>query len=1130
MILSLLLAATSSLVVFLSYKVRSLQKEQERLRREGKEDSKVLFLNSRYASMGETIGNIAHQWKQPLNAIGTIQNSIKAALIFQGEISKEKLLNSVETSFKLIQHLAETIDTFYSFLSQQNSEKMSFTVAEELEKVRKITEYSFENSHITLNYELDINPTIQGNANEFTHAMLNLILNAKDAFDNSSVDAPLITVRVSDGDKICHITVSDNAGGIRLKPVEIVFDLHTTTKEEGSGLGLFMTKNIIENRFGGKISVKNIKGGACFTIAFPYAEYGEHYADTVTPDERLTLDRINQLSRKIIELEEVEHALKKWSDIFEQAQWGIVMCGAETMTLDLMNPAFAQMHGFEVKELIKKPIESIFAPECRDQVQCILQTLHQESHYAFESIHIRKDGSRFPVEIDITAVKDDNNNVLYRIANVRDITVYKEAEERLFLKQFALDHIKDAVFIVDENACFHYVNDGACNTLGYSREEFMGMNVGDVDPDFPRDRWREHWNILKKTGSITMELRHRRRDGTLFPVEVSANYIKYEGKSYNMAIARDITERLLLEEQKDNERMKLFFERQLVGMAITSTKYGWIQTNEKLQKMLGYTHEELVKLTWTELTYPDDLSADLYQFEKLLRGEIEDYMLEKRFMCKDGSIVYTNLAVSCVRNDDRSVNYVLALLEDITERKAVQEALADRERELRSLADSSPGMMGSFYLRPDGSTCMPYVSPNIIDLFGLAPEDVADDSRAIFKLYHPDDNDRIFETIAESARTMSVWHQEFRILHPFKGERWMESNTMPQPHPQGGIVWYGYIHDITERKKIEEKLTRSETSLKEAQKIAKIGSWELELPRQKLTWSDETYRIFEIDQGQTDELHTIFYDSVHPDDREIVNKAFEESLKTKLPFEIVHRIVIGDRLKYVLESCETQYDTDGNPVLSIGTVQDITERKAAEEALQSNRNLLHAILESSPEVIIFALDKNYRYIAFDSKHTYVMRTIFGKEIAIGMNMLEAVIADADREIAKRSFDRALGGESFIAEEEYGDERFSRNYWQIFYAPIYSESGEIIGLTCFNMDITERKKAEELIQTMNATLEKRVIERTAQLEEAVTKLHDEITQKNMLQQEQLLLEERLSKIAASVPGVNYIFEQTVEGIV
>ncbi len=307
MLYPVLLAITSSLAVILAYQNRSLKKEQARLCKENKEDSKVLFLKSRYASMGETVGNIAHQWKQPLNAIGAIQNSIKAALIFQGDISKEKLLYSVETSFKLLQHLAETIDTFYSFLSQRNNEKMNFKIADELEKVRKITEYSFENSRIQLNFELETNPIILGNPNEFTHAMLNLILNAKDAFDTAPVSSPLITVHVSGGEEeTCTITVTDNAGGIRLNPVDMVFDLHITTKEEGSGLGLFMTKNIIENRFGGTISVKNTKNGACFTITFPYAEYGEYFNDEMPHNEKLSLERINQLSHKIIELEELE--------------------------------------------------------------------------------------------------------------------------------------------------------------------------------------------------------------------------------------------------------------------------------------------------------------------------------------------------------------------------------------------------------------------------------------------------------------------------------------------------------------------------------------------------------------------------------------------------------------------------------------------------------------------------------------------------------------------------------------------------------------------------------------------------------------------------------------------------------
>ncbi len=530
----------------------------------------------------------------------------------------------------------------------------------------------------------------------------------------------------------------------------------------------------------------------------------------------------------------------------------------------------------------------------------------------------------------------------------------KAAEERLLLKKFALDHINEAVFLIDEDSMFHYVNERACASLGYTKEELITMGVTNLDPDFPIEQWRNHWEDIKKHKTTLILTHHRKKDGSVFPIEVSSNYFEYNGVGYSLAISRDITERLQLEAQKDNERMKLFFERQLVGMAITSPQEGWLHTNEKLQQMLGYTHEELTQLTWTEMTYPEDLAPDIEQFEHLLRGEIEDYMLEKRFIRKNGSIVYTNLAVSCVRNDDRSVNYVLALLEDITERKEI-EALLEKER--RFLID--------------------------------------------------------------------------------------------------------------------------------AQRVAHTGSWYLDIPNGVLTWSDETYRIFELEKEDIDDLHKTFYEHVHPEDREMVQAPYVESLKTRLPYQVEHRIVMSDgRIKYVIESCEHTYAEDGTPLYSTGTVQDITERKKAEDALQSNRNLLHAILESSPGVITFALDTHYRYIAFDSKHVDVMRTIFGIEISIGMNMLEAITTHRDREIAKRSFDRTLAGESFIAEEEYGDERISHKYWQIFYSPVRSETDEIIGLTCFNVDITERRQTEEMIKELNATLEQKVKERTLQLQKSL----------------------------------------------
>lgn len=151
-------------------------------------------------------------------------------------------------------------------------------------------------------------------------------------------------------------------------------------------------------------------------------------------------------------------------------------------------------------------------------------------------------------------------------------------------------------------------------------------------------------------------------------------------------------------------------------------------------------------------------------------------------------------------------------------------------------------------------------------------------------------------------------------------------------------------------------------------------------------------------------------------------------------------------------------------------LREITEeynnkRKLEEMNEKFNRtnSLLLAIFESSPEVIVFALDNNYRYLSFNNRHKETMREIWGKEIEVGMNMLDEVIGcHSDCTRAKENFDRTLAGENFSLIEEYGDERFSRLIWQNYYSPIYSNDKKITGLTCFSHNITERIQAEEEI--------------------------------------------------------------------
>lgn len=165
------------------------------------------------------------------------------------------------------------------------------------------------------------------------------------------------------------------------------------------------------------------------------------------------------------------------------------------------------------------------------------------------------------------------------------------------------------------------------------------------------------------------------------------------------------------------------------------------------------------------------------------------------------------------------------------------------------------------------------------------------------------------------------------------------------------------LTDITELKRAEEELRESERRLVEAQNLAHIGNWELDLIKDELAWSDGIYRIFEIDKEKFGESYEAFLDAIHPDDRERVNNAYTNSLKTKQPYNIVHRLLMKDgRVKFVNERCETFYDPTGKALRSVGTVQDITEQKLREDELARYRDHLAEEVNQRTEELRLARD------------------------------------------------------------------------------------------------------------------------------------------------------------------------------
>lgn len=163
----------------------------------------------------------------------------------------------------------------------------------------------------------------------------------------------------------------------------------------------------------------------------------------------------------------------------------------------------------------------------------------------------------------------------------------------------------------------------------------------------------------------------------------------------------------------------------------------------------------------------------------------------------------------------------------------------------------------------------------------------------------------------------------------------LQSTLLDDNAPSKGEI--ATILDITELKKTENDLKISEVRLKEAQKVAHVGNWELDIPAKILHWSDEIYRIFGIQPQQTKATYELFWATIHPDDRKMVQTAYTKHIEEKNHYDIDHRVVLKDgTIKHVHERCRTEYDGNGNPVRSLGTVQDITIRKIAEDKLQKS--------------------------------------------------------------------------------------------------------------------------------------------------------------------------------------------------
>ncbi len=350
-----------------------------------------------------------------------------------------------------------------------------------------------------------------------------------------------------------------------------------------------------------------------------------------------------------------------------------------------------------------------------------------------------------------------------------------------------------------------------------------------------------------------------------------------------------------------------------------------------------------------------------------------------------------------------------------------------------------------------------FISRNVEKIYGFTAEEIQERGAELwFGRVHPDDKENLIKKWQAFFEEDIPFDIEYRIKRKDGEWIWLADKAVEKRDKEGRTVAYGIFTDITGRKRAEEALRNNETFLKIAQEVAHLGSWELDLLKNKLYWTDETYYIFEIDPGKFDATYEAFIDCMHPDDRALVAKVYADSLATRTGFYVEHRILMRDgSVKYVEERCQTYFADDGTPLRSIGTVLDITERKRIEEELRFNEERFRALSLAAFEGIVFAKTGKI----FDCNEQFARIAGYGRDELIGTDGFKLIHPDDLACVRRSILSESEEAYAFRMLHKDGSVRDVEAHPRMMIV-----KGENLRVTAVN-DITDRKKVEESLETL-----------------------------------------------------------------
>ncbi|HET6272935.1 MAG TPA: PAS domain S-box protein, partial [Bacteroidota bacterium] len=736
--------------------------------------------------------------------------------------------------------------------------------------------------------------------------------------------------------------------------------------------------------------------------------------DEIAMDIAFAIRAIEQENQRRQAETDLRESEARFRAMYENAGIGIVLVDEKGRPME-SNLAFQATLGYTNEELRGMELSDLVHPDDREEERKLFHELITGKRlvYQLDKRYVRKDGRIIWGGVTVSVVRNDDGKPLYVIGMLRDITERRRAVELLarteerFSKVFHASPIAIGIGRLSDGR-FIDVNESFMRLMGFSREEVIGRTGVELDIWADTVARTQMMNKLKAERSVHSEeivLKTKRNEH--LDVHASFEIVDISGEPCMLGLLEDISERKRAEEAlRENEKRYRSVVENLTQAYYEADRHAaFTYCNPGLVLICGYAAEELIGTVSLRLVAEEHRQDVKASYKRWVDEKRTDMSMEFLVQTKQGRKFWIEQITHYEFDSSGTFLKATNILRDIDERKRAEEELRNTEEKYRSMFDSAGE--GIYQSTPDGK----FVAVNLTfaRILGYRdPEDLMTSITSIEQqLYgNPEDRARLKERLATEG---FVGGFETELVRKDGTKIWVSENARSVKDGTGSVRYYeGFVQDITERKRADEELRAREFWLRESQRVGRVGSYDLDIRREQWTSSEILDEIFGIERDAEKSVAT-WNAIVHPDQREEMLQYFlQDVVAARRPFNKEYKIVRAKdgAVRWLWGRGELTYDEAGSPVRMIGVIQDITEKRRAEEQLQRSaieyRNLFERandaiiIFEPVDEIILEANGKACEIYGF-SRQELVDLSLkkITKDVAKGEQQIQELLRGGD---------------------------------------------------------------------------------------------------------------------------------------